>query len=78
MFYCFDCGAEFEEPATQYENQGEFWGAPAWEAFGACPECGSTEIDEMRRCQRCGEWTIEGEWADVYLCPICYDDLYGG
>ena len=77
MFYCNDCGAEFEEPATQYENQGEFWGAPAWEAFGACPCCGSTDYDEMRRCERCGEWANEWYIENVILCDLCYDELYG-
>lgn len=76
MFYCYDCGAEFQEPATLYENR-EFWGAPVQEAFGACPVCGSTEYDKMKLCERCGEWTIDGKWADVYLCQLCYDELYG-
>lgn len=78
MFYCFDCGAEFEEPATKYEDHGEYWGAPAREAFGACPVCGSTDYDAMRRCDRCGEWTIEGEWeGGLYYCDICHDDMFG-
>lgn len=82
MFVCLDCGAEFEEPKVEYENQGEFWGAPAWEAFGACPNCGSTDYDEARRCDHCGEWTVDGKrviinGAHLYLCDICYDDLLG-
>ena len=79
MFYCFDCGSEFEEPATHYESR-EFWGAPVQEAFGACPVCGSTDYDKMERCERCGEWVIDYKWDEmrpVYLCSCCYDDLYG-
>lgn len=79
MFVCLECGAEFEEPKTEYENQGEYFGAPAWEAFGACPCCGSTDYDEARRCDRCGEWTASWHRTlNGVLCDICNDDLYGG
>lgn len=82
MFICLDCEAEFEEPMTYYESQGEYFGAPAWEAFGACPCCGSTEYDEARQCDRCGEWIVDGEWevingAHLFLCDVCHDDLFG-
>ena len=78
MFVCLDCGAEFETPATEYENQGEYFGAPAWEAYGVCPCCGSTDYDEARRCDRCGEWTTDWNWDGALIyCPICYDDLFG-
>ena len=72
MWICNDCGEMFQEPKKVYENQGEFWGAPAWEAFGACPFCESTDIDEMKRCKRCGEWIESGD-----LCDCCEDDLFG-
>lgn len=75
MFICLDCGELFEEPAVTYENQGEFWGAPAWEAWGACPNCGSTEYDHAEQCERCGEYFAELEDG---LCEFCHDDLYGG
>ena len=74
MFVCLDCGAIFEEPLTVYESM-EFWGAPAWEAWGACPNCRSTEIDEAKRCERCGEYVADLEDG---LCDLCHDDLYGG
>lgn len=79
MFVCLDCGAEFEEPAVYYEDHGEYFGAPAREAFGACPCCGSTDYDEARRCDRCGEWTADGISliGGGYLCDICFDDMYG-
>ena len=77
MFICDDCGEVFEEPAAYYESR-EFWGASCQEAFGACPNCGSTDYDVAMRCDRCGEWVIDGHWTDIFLCDICFDDLYGG
>lgn len=78
MFVCFDCDAIFEEPATRYENHGEYFGKPAREAYGACPCCGSTEYDAMVKCDRCGEWTATPHYENIVLCDICFDDLYGG
>lgn len=77
MFKCNTCDHEFDEPRTLYEDQGEFWGAPAWEAFGACPCCGSTDYDEMTQCERCGEWTATPHYEEIILCDCCFDDLYG-
>ncbi len=47
MYYCEDCGAEFENPASYEETIGEFWGFPARETFYVCPECGSDRYDEV-------------------------------
>jgi DNA-directed RNA polymerase subunit RPC12/RpoP len=48
MYYCEECGAEFENPATYEETIGEFWGFPARETFYVCPECGSDMYDDER------------------------------
>lgn len=45
MIRCEDCGEVFETPDTYSECIGEFWGAPAYETFGCCPFCGSSELD---------------------------------
>lgn len=47
MFKCEDCGATFEEVSTYQECVGEYWGAPAYETFGCCPRCKSTEFEEV-------------------------------
>lgn len=46
MLKCNDCGCEFENPKVVYESRGEFWGAPAYEAVGYCPNCGSDYYEE--------------------------------
>lgn len=45
-YKCNDCEAEFDEPREYSECVGEFWGAPAYETFYECPECGSEDFDE--------------------------------
>lgn len=47
-YKCCDCGHIFsEDDAGVYrECVGEFWGAPAWEEFVACPECGGIDLDD--------------------------------
>ena len=45
---CCDCGEIFNEDdaETVSENVGEFWGAPAYMRYNACPRCYSTEVEE--------------------------------
>lgn len=45
-YKCNDCEAEFDGPREYSERVGEFWGAPAYETFCVCPECGSEDFDE--------------------------------
>ena len=70
-FYCNDCGEYFDNPTTVKESQGEYWGAPAYEAFAACPNCNSIDIEEASRCMVCGEPTRAGE----DFCKNCLKDL---
>ena len=46
-YKCYDCGEEFDEPATRRELVGEFWGTPAYDNFDCCPRCRSDEIEEV-------------------------------
>lgn len=45
---CYDCGEIFDEENadTVSENVGEFWGAPAYMNYNACPRCRSTDLEE--------------------------------
>lgn len=70
MFVCLECGEMFEEPLILYDNLGEFWGAPAQDAYGACPNCKSDQIDEADKCDICGEYIQAG-----YICEDCAEDI---
>lgn len=47
-FKCCECDAIFEEDEadSRREYVGEFWGVPAYEDLMACPNCGSTDMEE--------------------------------
>ena len=47
MLRCNECGYEFTEPDTYRELIGEFWGFPAYQDFGCCPECRSDDYEEV-------------------------------
>ena len=42
--YCLQCGNEFVYPDYWEDYRGEYWGAPCYECFEACPICGSLKI----------------------------------
>ena len=46
---CYDCGKIFreEDADTVSEKIGDFWGAPAYMNYNACPVCRSTDLDEV-------------------------------
>ena len=46
-YKCSDCGCIFnkDDSATVSEKVGEFWGAPAYMDYNACPECRSTDLE---------------------------------
>lgn len=46
-YKCSDCGKIFDpdEAGTSHERVGEFWGAPAYNDYVACPRCGSTDLE---------------------------------
>lgn len=68
MFYCYYCGEFFEEPATKYDTHAELDEGPVWEAYGACPCCGSDQIDTAQTCDICGEYIASGN-----VCENCND-----
>lgn len=45
---CLDCDEIFkeEDAETVSELVGEFWGAPAYMKYNACPVCRSTDVEE--------------------------------
>ena len=45
---CLDCDEIFDEEDadTVREWVGEFWGAPAYKNYNACPVCHSIEVTE--------------------------------
>ena len=45
---CLDCEEIFDEEDAEVvsEKVGEFWGAPAYMRYNACPNCLSTELEE--------------------------------
>ena len=55
-YKCYDCDEVFDEDdaGSRSECVGEFWGAPAYESYMTCPNCGSDDIEEY-------EETEEGE-----------------
>ena len=67
MYICDNCKHIFEEPAEQYDFTSECWGAPVTHSVNVCPNCGSDEIDEMDKCDVCGEYIAPGEG----VCDNC-------
>ncbi len=47
-YKCTDCGEIFdkEDAETVSDKVGEFWGAPAYKYYNACPRCYSTELEK--------------------------------
>lgn len=73
MYYCMDCGAEFDLPERHREDVGEYMGRTAYEDFYACPFCGSEEIDEMMKCEICGEHVPYHKMAAGVRRDVCED-----
>ena len=46
MLICNSCGSKFEKPHVEYESRGEYWGFPAYEAVGYCPNCEGDDYEE--------------------------------
>ena len=54
---CYNCDEIFneEDADTVSEIVGEFWGAPAYMNYNACPICRSTDIEEVEDIDEEGE-----------------------
>lgn len=60
MYRCSECEYEFEVPQGYHEYYTE--SIAKWEE--GCPDCKSTEYDELKRCSRCGEIVPESELTE--------------
>lgn len=90
MWYCNNCKNEFEEPERKEITFEEYYGVDHLfpdshkMTILVCPRCEEEgELEEMRECDRCGEWTRECDLEDTeglvggnvgYLCPDCIND----
>lgn len=69
MYICERCQETFDFPNVETDFTSEYFGAIVNHKIGVCPYCGSDEIDEMDKCDICGEWIAPGE----ELCENCHD-----
>ncbi len=69
MYYCKNCGNEFEEPQKTYEVH--HFGNPPFELYYVCPKCKSGNFYErsLTHCRCCGGRLPKG--ADEYCCDSC-------
>ena len=67
MYFCNECKGTFEEPKETEDFTSEYWGAVVHHTTTVCPFCGSEEIDEMNKCDICGEYIAPG----VCICENC-------
>ena len=58
MYKCRECGCEFDEPRTYYENHGFTYGPS--ERFTVCPHCDSCDWDDAN--------IVEAELEDDEEC----------
>lgn len=67
MYYCKNCGGEFESPEKTYEKHG--LSSPPFEPLYICPYCSSTEFREKTatHCRCCGAKLKKG---DTEYCSI--------
>lgn len=71
MFYCNNCGFEFEKPYRLYEKHGMV--SPPYELLNVCPDCKSNDFYEKitTHCRCCGARLEKGE-VD-YCSPKCQE-----
>lgn len=69
MYYCSDCGCDFESAAVFKETHG--LASPPFEEVRCCPLCGSVNIKlkPQAYCQCCGAKLAKGERG--YCSPAC-------
>ena len=64
MLRCETCGAILDETELTLKR------STLYGVIEACPNCLGENIEEVKRCNYCGEWTSEGE-IDQGFCPDC-------
>ncbi len=79
MYICNNCEAVFSSPDTHEEHHPYGMGTAA-EHFSICPSCSSTDFEEAKQCERCGELFAHLEYVQGHkggLCEGCHEELYG-
>lgn len=69
MYYCNNCKGYIEELEERSENLGECHGRPAWRDYKACPDCGSDDVEECKKCLICGEYFAPDRVEEI--CSDC-------
>lgn len=70
MFICLHCGHEFEEPSNRYNKR---W-SDSDDSEQYCPNCGSEDFEEAKKCELCDEWHS----ADRIVNGVCKDCIERG
>lgn len=66
---CNNCGLTFDpaDISTYQEDYGEF--------FHACPNCGSSDIEETESCELCGEEFRDGELRSGFCLDCLWNEI---
>lgn len=72
MYKCLDCGREFEIPKIDFIEHNEV-DTRRTEIIGICPNCHSTDFEEMKICPCCNANYIKSS-KDV--CLSCEVTIY--
>lgn len=72
---CDNCGQILSGADLERKDYyvGEFWGAPAYDNKGVCPECGGDTFEEIEICDVCGS-DITNNVGYEGLCETCIMD----
>lgn len=62
MYKCKNCGRTFDEPRLQYEDQGYYGSAPAFERWTVCPYCGEAGYEEYHEYWYAVQESPEDAW----------------
>lgn len=75
-YYCQSCQKLIDDDdlKTVCERVGEYMGQDAYETYSVCPHCGSIEIEEAERCEKCGEYVAPEELIGG-VCLDCFKSL---
>ncbi len=49
-YKCLECGLVFDEVDLAFwnEDRGEFWGERCYERMSGCPDCHSSDLEEVK------------------------------
>lgn len=74
MYYCYECGALFEDPVTYEERDTDEGGyGNVMYREDHCPNCDSDDIDEATECPICGEH--HGSDGRTDICTDCQKEI---